>query len=322
MQDKRDKLTSLLMDLMERQKQRAEDLQRMMGEMETEKEEQQDHYWLIQYQKLLDSKPKGLEKAEGAMDPKVKQMLVTCGAEELVPVFAKKRVTYKEATFLTEVDLKQMGVGSEFLRRRVLAAVAEVCRGEDAARHNLEGGAGAHKAAASAPEEEETSAPSAPENTEPSAPVETFHSAECVICMERKVGCHGGISNVHLHVSVRHHLPAVRPPVLLLLLRAGTRLLPPLPGHRHPEVTRLKYHQSSIFYFSGSRFKSQPDGGLGSSTLPRFPVLQAYNFRLWSLVTELCTHPQSRSLDSGFIPFVCFYSVILSPIYSSMLVIK
>merc|ERR1719315_655464 len=35
MKDKRDKLTQLLMDLMERQKQRAEDLQRMMGEMET-----------------------------------------------------------------------------------------------------------------------------------------------------------------------------------------------------------------------------------------------------------------------------------------------
>ena len=190
MQDKRDKLTSLLMDLMERQKQRAEDLQRMMGEMETEKEEQQDHYWLIQYQKLLDSKPKGLEKAEGNMDPKVKQMLMACGAEELLPVFAKKKVTYKEATFLTEVDLKQMGVGSGLLRRRVLAAVVEVCRGEDAARHNLEGGAGAHKAAASAPEEE-TSAPSAPEDTEPSAPVETFQSAECVVCMERKVGCHG-----------------------------------------------------------------------------------------------------------------------------------
>jgi len=186
MQDKRDKLTSLLMDLMERQKQRAEDLQRMMGEMETEKEEQQDHYWLIQYQKLLDSKPKGLEKAEGNMDPKVKQMLMACGAEELLPVFAKKKVTYKEATFLTEVDLKQMGVGSGLLRRRVLAAVVEVCRGEDAARHNLEGGAGAHKAAASAPEEEEASAPSAPEDTEPSAPVETFQSAECVVCMERK----------------------------------------------------------------------------------------------------------------------------------------
>ena len=35
MRTKRDKLTALLVDLMDRQKQRAEDLQRMMGEMET-----------------------------------------------------------------------------------------------------------------------------------------------------------------------------------------------------------------------------------------------------------------------------------------------
>merc|ERR1719209_875653 len=189
MKDKRDKLTQLLMDLMERQKQRAEDLQRMMGEMETTRVEEQENYWLIQYQKLLDSKPKGLEEAEGSMDPKVKQLLVDCGAEELVPVFAKKKVTYKEVAFLTEVDLKQMGISSEFLRRRVLSAISGLAQGEDSARTKLEGGGGSMKGAASAPSEDEESreaAPSAPEDTDPSAPVETFQSAECVVCLERK----------------------------------------------------------------------------------------------------------------------------------------
>ena len=46
--------------------------QRMMGEMETTRVEEQENYWLIQYQKLLDSKPKGLEEAEDKMDAKVK----------------------------------------------------------------------------------------------------------------------------------------------------------------------------------------------------------------------------------------------------------
>ena len=133
--------------------------QRMMGEMETTRVEEQENYWLIQYQKLLDSKPKGLEEAEGKMDAKVKlwsqrwqqqllffqvkQLLVDCGAEELVPVFAKKKVknaisaigvalqkalaslqkilfncrsifclqvTFKEVAFLSEVDLKQVSL--------------------------------------------------------------------------------------------------------------------------------------------------------------------------------------------------------------------
>ena len=60
MVDKRETLTKLLLDLMEKKQQRADDLQKMMKDMETGKEEEQENYWLIQYQKLLDSKPKGL----------------------------------------------------------------------------------------------------------------------------------------------------------------------------------------------------------------------------------------------------------------------
>ena len=56
---------------MQRKQQRADDLQRMMQEMEEGKEKEQENYWLIQYQKLLDSKPKGLENAEKKLDSKV-----------------------------------------------------------------------------------------------------------------------------------------------------------------------------------------------------------------------------------------------------------
>ena len=72
MGDKRETLTKLLLDLMEKKQQRADDLQKMMKDMETDKEEEQENYnWLIQYQKLLDSKPKGLENAENNLDTKV-----------------------------------------------------------------------------------------------------------------------------------------------------------------------------------------------------------------------------------------------------------
>ena len=42
-----------------------------MNEIESGKSAEQENYWLIQYQKLLDSKPKGVEKAEREMDPQV-----------------------------------------------------------------------------------------------------------------------------------------------------------------------------------------------------------------------------------------------------------
>ena len=55
--------------------------------------------------------------------------------------------------------------------------------------------AGSEKGAASAPSEDdkarndggEVEGATAPEDIEPSAPVETFQSAECVVCLERKV---------------------------------------------------------------------------------------------------------------------------------------
>ena len=40
------------------------------------------------------------------------------------------------------MPLTQMGISSEFLRRRVLSAIAGLAEGEDSARSKLEGGAG------------------------------------------------------------------------------------------------------------------------------------------------------------------------------------
>merc|ERR1719348_1872088 len=96
MSEKRETLTKLLLDLMQRKQQRADDLQKMMQEMEDGKEKEQENYWLIQYQKLLDSKPKGLEAVEKKLDTKVKEILTSCGGEEFIPLFAKKELTFKE----------------------------------------------------------------------------------------------------------------------------------------------------------------------------------------------------------------------------------
>jgi hypothetical protein len=47
-------------------------MQELLGEMERGRSAQQENYWLIQYQKLLDSKPAGVLEAEKNMDPQVK----------------------------------------------------------------------------------------------------------------------------------------------------------------------------------------------------------------------------------------------------------
>ena len=62
MKEKREQLTAILVQLMDQKKERQEELTSRLKEMENSKSEEHDNYWLIQYQKLLDNKPKVLER--------------------------------------------------------------------------------------------------------------------------------------------------------------------------------------------------------------------------------------------------------------------
>merc|ERR1712106_208793 len=192
MVDKRETLTKLLLDLMDKKQQRADDLQKMMKDLETGKEEEQENYWLIQYQKLLDSKPKGLESDEKNLDTKVKDLLSSCGGEEDLPLFAKKQISMKELLFMEDKDLMELGVSSEYIRKKIKTSVDEYQEMGiklKAKLSSIENGESADPSAP--PTEMDELAPTAPalpsEEGAASAPlIETFQSAECVVCMERK----------------------------------------------------------------------------------------------------------------------------------------
>jgi len=194
MVEKRETLTKLLLDLMEKKQQRADDLQKMMKDMETGKEEEQENYWLIQYQKLLDSKPKGLENAEKNLDTKVRDLLSSCGGDEYLPLFAKKQISMKALLFMEDKDLKELGVSSEYIRKKIKAGVDEYQEmGErmKARFSSIENGETADPSAPPTEMDEDVATapalPSSDDNAHPSAPpIETFQSAECVVCMERK----------------------------------------------------------------------------------------------------------------------------------------
>ena len=109
MKEKREALTNILMTLMEQQKKRAAELQKRMDEMEMRKDDEMDNYWLIQYQKLLDSKPKRLVEAEKDLEQVVKDILTHCGGEELIPVFAKKQINMKQLSYMDHKALKEVG---------------------------------------------------------------------------------------------------------------------------------------------------------------------------------------------------------------------
>ena len=108
MDEKRETLTKMLMQLMDQKAERSKELQSRLQEMEDGRQQDQDNYWLIQYQKLMDSKPKGLVEAENKIDPKVKEILMSAGAEEYVPVFALREVNVKQLAAMKDKDLSEV----------------------------------------------------------------------------------------------------------------------------------------------------------------------------------------------------------------------
>ena len=58
MKEKREQLTAILIQLMDQKKDRQDELTSRLKEMEESRTDENDNYWLIQYQKMLDNKPK------------------------------------------------------------------------------------------------------------------------------------------------------------------------------------------------------------------------------------------------------------------------
>lgn len=139
MDDKRETLSKMLMQLMDQKSERSQELQSRLQEMESTRSEEQDNYWLIQYQKLLDSKPKvsrhtlrrallnaferqqliknvcfqGLVEAEKTIDGKVKEILTSAGADEYIPVFALREITVKQLALMKDKELSEVAILDE-----------------------------------------------------------------------------------------------------------------------------------------------------------------------------------------------------------------
>jgi len=108
MAEKRETLTKMLLQLMEQKSERAKELQSRLQEMEDHRNEETENYWLIQYQKLLDSKPKSMIQAEDNVEPALKKMLTDAGAEDYIPVFALKGITLKQLSYMKDKELSEV----------------------------------------------------------------------------------------------------------------------------------------------------------------------------------------------------------------------
>lgn len=77
-------------------------------EMEKERLKDQVDFWLIHYQRLLDTKPDALVDAERQLDIDIIKILNVANAQDYIPAFARHHVTPESIVELTEEDLQRV----------------------------------------------------------------------------------------------------------------------------------------------------------------------------------------------------------------------
>ncbi|NXG86504.1 LRSM1 ligase, partial [Stercorarius parasiticus] len=182
--EQRQALGYLLQQLLKEKKQREEELQQILLEMEAKSETKQENYWLIQYQRLLNQKPLSLKLQEEGLERQLVNLLIELSAERYMPVFAHHRISLQALSTMTAGDLEKIGVAEAGLQRAILKRAQEILA-----------------VAKTIPELLRTVDAEVPAAPEPSAPFEEPLSpmvptapllqwdekkSECVVCMEQE----------------------------------------------------------------------------------------------------------------------------------------
>ncbi|XP_072792595.1 E3 ubiquitin-protein ligase LRSAM1 isoform X4 [Taeniopygia guttata] len=180
--EQRRALGCLLQQLLKEKKQREEELQQILLEMEAKSETKQENYWLIQYQRLLNQKPLSLKLQEKGLEQQLVTLLLELSAEQYVPIFAHHRISLETLGTMSTSDLEKLGVTEAGLQRAILRRTQEILA-----------------VATTSPElrrAEDTGVPAAPEPSAPleeppgpavpTAPLWDEKKSECVVCMEQE----------------------------------------------------------------------------------------------------------------------------------------
>ncbi|XP_077045450.1 E3 ubiquitin-protein ligase LRSAM1 isoform X2 [Agelaius phoeniceus] len=182
--EQRRALGCLLQQLLKEKKQREEELQQILLEMEAKSETKQENYWLIQYQRLLNQKPLSLKLQEKGLEQQLVTLLLELSAEQYVPIFAHHRISLETLSTMSASDLEKLGVTEAGLQDAILRRAREILA-----------------VATTIPELRRAEDSEAPAGPEPSAPLEEppgpaaptapalqgdERKSECVVCMEQE----------------------------------------------------------------------------------------------------------------------------------------
>ncbi|CAH8474236.1 unnamed protein product [Schistosoma turkestanicum] len=113
-------LLKLLTQLIDEQQDRQKELRKRLEEIEQQKKDDQLDFWLVQYQRVLDSKPVQLFDKP---DPDVQTILSNAQSLEFLPNFQRHAITYSIMQTMTDNDLKEIGIHTLGTRREILRQI-------------------------------------------------------------------------------------------------------------------------------------------------------------------------------------------------------
>ncbi|CAL8276336.1 unnamed protein product [Merluccius merluccius] len=170
-------LSDLLQQLLKQKDQREQELRQVLMEMERKSDSNQQNYWMIQYQRLLDTKPLSLRMQEAGLEKELVNLLCKLSAQHHMPTLAHHRITTKALCHMNASDLYKLGVTEVGVQKALL----------DWAKKSSHGS----PRAPSAPSPDSPSQSEGAAGSPPHTPVtpSTFSSmdpgsSECVVCME------------------------------------------------------------------------------------------------------------------------------------------
>uniref|UniRef100_A0A3B3R014 Leucine rich repeat and sterile alpha motif containing 1 n=1 Tax=Paramormyrops kingsleyae TaxID=1676925 RepID=A0A3B3R014_9TELE len=164
-------LTDLLQQLLKQKDQREVELRHILAELEMKSESNQQNYWMIQYQRLLDAKPLSLRMQEAGVEQGLVSLLCKLSAEHYLPVIAHHRLTAEALRHMTTADLAKLGIREVGIQKALLSwcRTQEVSPAKGAETQVLP----------CLPGQAVAEVPSAPKLQD-----EAPGSSECVVCME------------------------------------------------------------------------------------------------------------------------------------------
>lgn len=170
--NRRIEIMFVLMDLMEQQQQRKSELMSTLEKMEANRDGDTDHYWLLQYQRVLDHMAPEQWLQVLTIDPRLGHLFLLYGVIHCLPFLYKVwRDIQTNITSVTDDQLKEAGIKNDADRYNILRAIEDY----------------ANEMGASAPETQEISSNDDDDNDDEKSEARISIGSECVVCLDLAV---------------------------------------------------------------------------------------------------------------------------------------